>query len=53
MAVYELVMQQHKLSLAELRDAVRLSSPVRHAAAKGGKPAQSQPCQPLPRFTTH
>ena len=42
MAVYELVMQQHKLSLAELRDAVRLSSPVRHAAAKGGKPAQSQ-----------
>ena len=42
MAVYELVMQQHKLSLAELRDAVRLSSPVRHVAAKGGKPAQSQ-----------
>ena len=35
-------MQQHKLSLAELRDAVRLSSPVRHPAAKGGKPAQSQ-----------
>ena len=42
MAVYELVVQQHKLSLAELRDAVRLSSPVRHAAANGGKPAQSQ-----------
>ena len=42
MAVYELVMQRHKLSLAELRDAVRLSSPMRHAAAKGGKPAQSQ-----------
>ncbi|DBA84393.1 TPA: hypothetical protein ACH3X1_006033 [Trebouxia sp. C0004] len=42
MAVYELVMQQHKLSLAELRDAVRLSSPVRHAAAKDGRPAQSQ-----------
>ena len=42
MAVYELVMQQHKLSLAELRDAVRLSSPVRHPKAKGGKPAQSQ-----------
>ena len=42
MAVYEVVMQRHKLSLAELRDAVRLSSPVRHAAAKGGKPAQSQ-----------
>ena len=42
MAVYELVMQQHKLSLAELRDAVRLSSPVRHAAARGGKLAQSQ-----------
>ena len=42
MAVYELVMQRHKLSLAELRDAVRWSSPVRHAAARGGKPAQSQ-----------
>ena len=42
MAVYELVMQKHKLSLPELRDAVRLSSPVRHPAAKGGKPAQSQ-----------
>ena len=38
--VYELVM--HSLSLAELRDAVRLSSPVRHPNAKGGKPAQSQ-----------
>ena len=35
------VMQRHKLCLAELRDAVRLSSPMRHAAAKGGKPAQS------------
>ncbi|KAL0034191.1 hypothetical protein WJX77_002616 [Trebouxia sp. C0004] len=42
MAVYELVMQRHRLSLAELRDAVRLSSPVRHPKAKGGKPAQSQ-----------
>ena len=42
MAVYELVMQRHSLSLAELRDAVRLSSPVRHPNAKGGKPAQSQ-----------
>ena len=42
MAVFEVVMQQHKLSLAELRDAVRLSSPVRHPAANGGKPAQSQ-----------
>ena len=42
MAVYEIVMQRHKLSLAELRDAVRLSSPVRHVAAKGSKPAQSQ-----------
>ncbi len=42
LAVYELVMQRHSLSLAELRDAVRLSSPVRHPAAKGGKPAQSQ-----------
>ena len=42
MAVYELVMQRHKLPLAELRDAVRLSSPMRHAAAKGGKPAQTQ-----------
>ncbi|KAL3130216.1 hypothetical protein ABBQ38_008515 [Trebouxia sp. C0009 RCD-2024] len=30
------------MSLAELRDAVRLSSPVRHPDAKGGKPAQSQ-----------
>ena len=35
MAVYELVMQQHKLSLAELRDAVRLSSPVRHVLPRG------------------
>lgn len=42
MAVYELVMQQHSMSLAELRDAVRLCSPVRHPKAKGGKPAQSQ-----------
>ncbi|DBA77964.1 TPA: hypothetical protein ACH3X1_009124 [Trebouxia sp. C0004] len=42
LAVYELVMQRHSLSLAELRDAVRLSSPVRHPNAKGGKPAQSQ-----------
>ncbi|KAL3134582.1 hypothetical protein ABBQ38_006422 [Trebouxia sp. C0009 RCD-2024] len=42
MAVYELVMQRHSLSLAEMRDAVRLSSPVRHPNAKGGKPAQSQ-----------
>ncbi|KAL3134564.1 hypothetical protein ABBQ38_006405 [Trebouxia sp. C0009 RCD-2024] len=42
LAVYELVMQRHSLSLAELRDAVRLSSPVRHPKAKGGKPAQSQ-----------
>ena len=42
MAVYEVVAQRHKLSLAELRDAVRLSSPVRHPAAKGGKPAQLQ-----------
>ena len=42
MAVYEVLMQRHKLSLAELRDAVRLSSLVRHPAAKGGKPAQSQ-----------
>ena len=42
MAVYELVMQRHSLSLAELRDAVRLSSPVRHPNAKGGKPAQTQ-----------
>ena len=41
-AVYDLVMQRHKLSLVELRDAMRLSSPVPHAAAKGGKPAQSQ-----------
>ncbi|DBA66694.1 TPA: hypothetical protein ACH3X2_002158 [Trebouxia sp. C0005] len=42
LAVYELVMQRHSLSLAELRDAVRLSSPVRHPTAKGGKPAQCQ-----------
>ncbi|DBB01399.1 TPA: hypothetical protein ACH3X1_000065 [Trebouxia sp. C0004] len=42
LAVYELVMQRHSLSLADLRDAVRLSSPVRHPDAKGGKPAQSQ-----------
>jgi len=42
LAVYELVMQRHSLSLAELRDGVRLSSPVRHPNAKGGKPAQSQ-----------
>ena len=42
LAVYELVMQRHSLSLAELRDAVRLSSPMRHPDAKGGKPAQSQ-----------
>ena len=42
LAVYELAMQRHSLSLAELRDAVRLSSPVRHPNAKGGKPAQSQ-----------
>ncbi|KAL3134707.1 hypothetical protein ABBQ32_007710 [Trebouxia sp. C0010 RCD-2024] len=35
-------MQTHSLSLAKLRDAVRLSSPVRHPDAKGGKPAQSQ-----------
>ncbi|DBA89505.1 TPA: hypothetical protein ACH3X1_004127 [Trebouxia sp. C0004] len=42
LAVYELVMQRHSLSLAELRDAVRLSSPVPHPDAKGGKPAQSQ-----------
>ena len=42
LAVYELVKQRHGLSLAELRDAVRLSSPVRHPNAKGGKPAQSQ-----------
>ncbi|DBA76442.1 TPA: hypothetical protein ACH3X2_008514 [Trebouxia sp. C0005] len=42
LAVYELVMQRHSLSLAELRDAVRLSNPVRHPNAKGGKPAQSQ-----------
>ena len=42
LAVYELVMQRYSLSLAELRDAVRLSSPVRHPDAKGGKPAQSQ-----------
>ncbi|DBA92490.1 TPA: hypothetical protein ACH3X1_002723 [Trebouxia sp. C0004] len=42
LAVYELVMQRHSLSLAELRDAVRLSSPMRHPNAKGGKPAQSQ-----------
>ena len=33
LAVYELVMQKHSLSLAELRDAVRLSSPVRPRAA--------------------
>ncbi|KAL0034258.1 hypothetical protein WJX77_005841 [Trebouxia sp. C0004] len=33
---------RHSLSLAELRDAVRLSSPVRHPKAKGGKPAQCQ-----------
>ena len=42
LAVYELVMQRHSLSLAELRDAIRLSSPVRHPNAKGGKPAQCQ-----------
>ncbi|KAL3138358.1 hypothetical protein ABBQ32_006161 [Trebouxia sp. C0010 RCD-2024] len=42
LAVYELVMRRHSLSLAELRDGVRLSSPVRHPNAKGGKPAQSQ-----------
>ncbi|DBB12013.1 TPA: hypothetical protein ACH3X3_006131 [Trebouxia sp. C0006] len=42
LAVYELVMQRHSLSLAELQDAVRLSSPVRHPDAKGGKPVQSQ-----------
>ena len=48
MAVYEVVMQRHKLSLAELRDAVRLSSPVRHPAAKGGKPAQSQRVSTVP-----
>ena len=42
LAVYELAMQRHSLSLAELRDAVRLSNPVRHPDAKGGKPAQSQ-----------
>ena len=42
LVVYELVMQRHSLSLAELRDAVRLSSPMRHPNAKGGKPAQSQ-----------
>ncbi|DBA90736.1 TPA: hypothetical protein ACH3X1_003946 [Trebouxia sp. C0004] len=36
LSVYELVMQRHSLSLAELRDAVRLSSPVRHPNAKGG-----------------
>ncbi|KAL3146401.1 hypothetical protein ABBQ32_003083 [Trebouxia sp. C0010 RCD-2024] len=42
LAVYELVMQRNSLSLAELRDAARLSSPVRHPDAKGGKPAQSQ-----------
>jgi len=42
LAVFELVMQRHHLSLAEMRDAVRLSSPVRHPNAKGGKPAQCQ-----------
>ena len=42
LAVYELVIQRHSLSLAELQDAVCLSSPVRHPKAKGGKPAQSQ-----------
>ena len=42
MGVYKLVMQRHSLSLVGLRDAVRLSSPVRHPKAKGGKPAQSQ-----------
>ncbi|KAL3134416.1 hypothetical protein ABBQ38_006478 [Trebouxia sp. C0009 RCD-2024] len=42
LAVYELVMQRHSLSLAELQDAVRLSSPVRQSNAKGGKPARSQ-----------
>ncbi|KAL3144589.1 hypothetical protein ABBQ32_004313 [Trebouxia sp. C0010 RCD-2024] len=42
LAVYELVMQRHSLSLAELRDAVRLSNPMQHPDAKGGKPAQSQ-----------
>ena len=41
-AVYELVMERHSLSLAELRDGVRLSSPVRDRAAKGGKPASSE-----------
>ncbi len=35
-------MQRHSLSLAELRDAVHLSSLVRHPNAEGGKPAQSQ-----------
>ena len=35
-------MQRHSLSLAELRDGVRLSSPVRDPAAKGGKPASSE-----------
>ena len=41
-AVYSLVMERHGLSLAELRDGVRLSNPVRDPAARGGKPASCQ-----------
>ncbi|DBB00228.1 TPA: hypothetical protein ACH3X1_014058 [Trebouxia sp. C0004] len=53
LAVYELVMQRHSLSLAELRDAVCLSSPVRHPNAKGGKPAQSQHVNRSPDPSAH
>ena len=41
-AVYSLVMQRHGLSLAELRDGVRLSNPMPNPAARGGKPASCQ-----------
>ena len=41
-AVYSLVMQRHALSLAQLRDGVRLSNPMPNPAARGGKPASSQ-----------
>ena len=46
LAIYELVMQRHSLSLAELRDAVRLSSPVRHPKAKDGKPKKNKVIMP-------
>ena len=45
------MIQRHSLSLAELQDAVRLSSPMRHPNATDSKPAQSQYVNRSPGIT--